>query len=766
MQKVLEGPQIGVAIDFEILESLRPLLRDGVERYWNELQHDEALCNALARANVLRFRDWPVFKSWTLFTGDPPGSFLSITDVAGITFVAGAGCIFRSSSAVVAQILAYAAYPKGIDPREFAGRHLLMAVIAGITFEAFREEWLADVRAGGPSTTELGHRFAAKLLTQWLDIDTSSEDLVYCDGAGDGGIDIAFLDRSDASDEDIEGMVAGDTWYVVQSKYGKAFQGTNTLLEEGQKIIDSLDGNRQRLSSLAEGLLERLLNFRRQATDRDRLILVFATELPLTEEQHRALRDIRAMGRERIGPLFDVEAVSIETIYQRTLETELLGPGERRVSIRGAMTRSGEDLLVGSVTLLDLFAFLKAYRDQTEDLDQIYEHNVRRFLGGRGRVNKAIQDTLRTNPERFGLFNNGITIVVKDFEVAEDGDTVLSDPYIVNGCQTTRSIWDVCYQRLEAGGHGSSPELEEWKTRAGKGVVVTKVARVGSDGDALERAITRFTNTQNAVREKDFLALTGDFRHWADQMGEKYDVYLETQRGGWESRKALQKQQPEQKQFKRYANAFDLLKVYGAGWMQEAGIAFGKNAPFLPNGSIFKRVMASAGSDGEEPYGVDDLYAAYRLQQTADDAHFGRGGQVTRRQTRYLYYLVVLDLLTDVMTRSGLNKNNSARTVALVAVLDSSNIAARDALVGSALEVVDTYMTQGLDESVFEEPAYKNVFNFDLNGFLKWEKLGKGEDNSPRLRSLLAVIKSSMGRMVGGQPSARQQIVQAISAQA
>ena len=56
-----------------------------------------------------------------------------------------------------------------------------------VDFESYRQEWLNDVKLGNPSTTELGHRFARKILTQWRDIDDSSDDLVYCDGAGDGG---------------------------------------------------------------------------------------------------------------------------------------------------------------------------------------------------------------------------------------------------------------------------------------------------------------------------------------------------------------------------------------------------------------------------------------------------------------------------------------------------------------------------------------------------------------------------------------------------
>ncbi|MGI8551455.1 MAG: AIPR family protein, partial [Dehalococcoidia bacterium] len=176
-----------------------------------------------------------------------------------------------------------------------------------VSFEDFRDSWLTDVREGDPSSTEIGHRFARKLLSQWRDLDDTSDDLVYCDGAGDGGIDIAHLYRGEGADSEADGTTEGHFWYLVQSKYGSAFRGAGTLLEEGQKLVDTLDGQRLRLSSLAEGLLERLTAFRRQASERDRIILVFATELPLTSDQKRALEDVRAIGRARLGSIFDVE---------------------------------------------------------------------------------------------------------------------------------------------------------------------------------------------------------------------------------------------------------------------------------------------------------------------------------------------------------------------------------------------------------------------------------------------------------------------------
>jgi hypothetical protein len=259
-----------------------------------------------------------------------------------------------------------------------------------------------------PTTTELGNRFAHKIIAQWLDEADPGEDLIFCDGAGDGGIDAAYLDRADDEGD----AASGSTWYLIQSKYGSALRGTDTLIVEGQKVIDTLDGKRLRLSSLAERTVERLRNFLAATGERDRIVLVFATERKLNENELRALEDLRTMGVGRFGPV-GVEAFSVENIYQRLLD-EGIAQKRLEVPLEGHFTASGADLLVGSVPLPDIYGFLKRYREATQDLDQLYERNVRKFLGGRTKINKAIATTLRENPERFGLYNNGITVVVSD----------------------------------------------------------------------------------------------------------------------------------------------------------------------------------------------------------------------------------------------------------------------------------------------------------------------------------------------------------------
>lgn len=207
-----------------------------------------------------------------------------------------------------------------------------------VDFEAFLASWRESVTAGNPSTTELGRRFAQKLVTQWLDASEAGTELVYCDGAGDGGVDLAVLDVG--SDDEADSQ-PGHVWYLVQSKYGGAFQGPTTLLVEAQKVIDTLDGKRLKLNSLAEGLQERLSLFRAQASSNDKIILVFATDRPLVEAEKRALNDIRSMGRERLGGLFDVETISVETIYSR-LGDEIVENGDRlHISLKSQAVPSG-----------------------------------------------------------------------------------------------------------------------------------------------------------------------------------------------------------------------------------------------------------------------------------------------------------------------------------------------------------------------------------------------------------------------------------------
>ena len=599
--------------------------------------------------------------------------------------------------------------------------------ISVITLQEFENQWLEEIVAGDPSTTQLGHKFAEKILRDWHEIDSNTAEVLLCDGAGDGGIDAAVFVA-----EDLAEGIEGDTWILIQSKYGSSFTGSETISSEAQKLFATLEGKRERLSSLSTELVTRLRNFLSNLGAKDRLEYVLATTKRLTAEEDEYLANIKTLGRSKFGDCFDIDSVSVETIYNKVAEDDVFGANKLQIKLKTIVASSGNILLVGATRLTDVFQFMQEYRSASGDLDLLYEKNVRKFLGNKRKVNKGIEATIENHPERFGLYNNGITIVAEDVTKLSPDELVLTNPFIVNGCQTTRSIWSVLQRKLKSGGTAPSEKQKEWEAKLNTAVVITKIVVVGSEGEELLTETTRYTNSQNAVGEKDFIALEKDFRSWAPQFNSRYGVFLEIQRGAWEARKAYQRQHPlTEPRYNEAAYAFDLLKAYAAGWLSEPGIAYAKNPPFAPGGSLFNKII----SDGT--FGVESLYSAYLMQKLANEYSFGRGAKTpTRGQTRYLFIMVAVDLVKDFLLNNRLDYSYSSICGA-VAKLDKAGLLRHFG--DAAVQLIDDYLTNGNEDCLFLEPEFQKMQ--DLNAFLKSEKLGKGDEFSPRLRTQIAMTK-------------------------
>lgn len=633
------------------------------------------------------------------------------------------------------------------------------------TFEQFLNEWMNDILEKNPSPLLLGQMFARKLLVQSKELDPESMDILVLDGSGDGGIDVAYLARPDAN-EDETVQEAGDSWFLLQGKYGTSFVGKETVIQESDKFFNSFNmkANRTRLSEEARKLFDRLDNFVKKSDPKsDALVWLFGSDRALSEEEVVTLNEVRDKGRKLLGPLFNADSISVESIYNRQREeqpvsNDLIIP--LNGNLVGASGKVEGDLLVGSVPLLNIYDFLKTYREKTGDLDMLYEKNVRKFLGTRRKVNRAIRETLNKTPNLFGLYNNGITIVASDFtNGTSNGSFKLSNPFVVNGCQTTKVLWEVFQQTIESGGSAETPEYNQWYERVKEGVVLTKVVKVGSAGEGALRDITRYTNSQTSVTEKDFIALDQGFQQWSSIMRDKYNIFLEIQRGGWDSQKARQKNNPNAKPYYvEYANAFDLIKVYSAGWLKEAGTAYGKNSPFAPTGYIFRRLTESE----SEKISVDDLYAAFRLKKKADEIGFGRGTQLSRRQTRYLFYLIVIHLLRSVLLFKGVTSNDKEVTKALLKMGENSD--ALKVLLETSLNLIDEYVNEGEGDTIFKEPGYRNGGN-DLHSFLRSGQIGKSKEESPILMTLMSSYEIYMSRSIAGQRPIRETIWDAISSE-
>jgi hypothetical protein len=113
--------------------------------------------------------------------------------------------------------------------------------------------------------------------------------------------------------------------------------------------------------------------------------------------------------------------------------------------------------------------------------------NIRDYLGSnrhKGNINAGIQKTLDDSPENFAVYNNGITVLVNNFQCNNNILTV-EGMNIVNGGQTTGSI-------------GNSQESE--------GHVIVRFIQVkNKDSDKfITDNIIKYNNIQNSVIPEDF----------------------------------------------------------------------------------------------------------------------------------------------------------------------------------------------------------------------------------------------------------------------
>ncbi len=597
-------------------------------------------------------------------------------------------------------------------------------------YELFKQSWLEDIEKGNLNNVIKGNKFAKKILKDWLDhgYDENNEKF-NGNGLGDGGIDFAYFQKKDENEEN---GYEGDTWYIIQTEYGKAFENIDALLNEYTKFIHAIEGKRNNLTSISNDELNRLQSFKKSYTESDRVVLVLATEDPLTEEQEKQKKYIEEnIELYKLSNNFEVKNISLKTLHNSLIEDDETKEITVPLYANIANAKHGDDLLIGSVELEKLYRFLKEYEKlRGGEFDLIYKKNVRMFLGSGKSVNKGIRKTIRENPEKFGLFNNGITIVVQDYQhIQNTGKYDLTQPYIVNGCQTTKIIYEELKNKLDKANIYSNTEHKKYLEKLKKGMLVVKIVKAENDeyGKELLKETTKYTNSQNTVNVKDFISLDEKFQAWKSEMRLRFDFFLEIQRGEFKSK---EKELTNDK----WANAFELIKIYGASFIDEAvpGTAYGKNSPFAPDGRIFEKITKN------KNFGVQDLFASYLLQKLTKELHFGeRGYDYRRGQTSFLFCFVFIQLLKDIARTAGLPTLPFNISNYVECILTDTHCEAARTIYEPAIKIVEDYMTTDKENSMSKEGK---SYTGNSNAFLKNDKLGKS-DWSPNLFKLIEIEK-------------------------
>jgi hypothetical protein len=125
---------------------------------------------------------------------------------------------------------------------------------------------------------------------------------------------------------------------------------------------------------------------------------------------------------------------------------------------------------------------------------RLLQGNVRSYLSNRGKVNRGIRDTIMAKPELFLAYNNGITATATAVEVTSSLITKVTDLQIVNGGQTTASLF---YAQRD---NKHAAQFDEAHIQAKLVVVSPELTQ------ELVPDISRFANSQNKVNEADFFS--------------------------------------------------------------------------------------------------------------------------------------------------------------------------------------------------------------------------------------------------------------------
>ncbi|ACB61828.1 hypothetical protein Exig_2378 [Exiguobacterium sibiricum 255-15] len=140
------------------------------------------------------------------------------------------------------------------------------------------------------------------------------------------------------------------------------------------------------------------------------------------------------------------------------------------------------------------------------DQSLLYD-NVRGFLGNTP-YNKKILSTLEKEPDKFFLYNNGITIVAETIESVKrinKFEVSLSNFQIVNGGQTLSSIFNFV-NNLKLNGK-TDDEISDILTPIFNSHVLVRLYKVPTESD-LKNLIAEYTNSQNSISDLNLKSIS------------------------------------------------------------------------------------------------------------------------------------------------------------------------------------------------------------------------------------------------------------------
>jgi len=345
-------------------------------------------------------------------------------------------------------------------------------------------------------TKFLTRALAAFCITSLTSADPASAASSVTDGYNDQGIDALYFDGADK------------TLYLIQSKWSK--NATKTLdLGSCLKVLDGVKALiRGDFSGFNKKITDRESEIRANLLMRSdvRVVLVIAFSSPQAlPDMVRNSIDQFLQQQNNVG---DTEIFSLE-VFDLTRIYSILNSTSKKISEQIALSEWGTmevpyRAYYGQVTASDVAGWARHGKG-------LLEKNIR-FYRGATDVNLGMETTIAEHPEWFWYFNNGITILCSRIEKTRlNGDSRNLGVFdcqgvsVVNGAQTVGVIWEIArrdpvrFKSLTSHIHVRLISLEHCPP--------------GFDAE-----VTRATNTQNRIANRDFAALDQTQQRLASEM--------------------------------------------------------------------------------------------------------------------------------------------------------------------------------------------------------------------------------------------------------
>ena len=449
---------------------------------------------------------------------------------------------------------------------------------------------LIDYSESAKNEVEKGKNFLQWILTRVFEATEDDAADAIVDGANDLGID-AYL-PVDFSENKIR---------LFQSKYGTSHsaEAISKFREDVKKLIKrDVTKMRPELAHLVTQIREKNL----------KVECCYVTDQKVEFQNEKYF-----------------EVVDIDEIIRRLWSRIKKPAAGKKSSIKLEKMLRHENTILGVMKLRELSDFIIKNRDY------VFESNIRQWMQFKTMINKGIRETLQNVPDKFFYYNNGITIVVADFEERENNSLTLNAPQIVNGAQTSNSILDRAKRTHNLDGS----------------ITVTIIK---ADDEKEQNNITKYRNSQNSVRGKDLVSLM-DFHKSIKSQLQNLCYFYEIQAGSFDSK--TKSQQSEYKgdvifnkylpvNHKKVIVAKDAIQALVAGIEQRPTEAYSSPAQFLPRGSKYDEVF---NENLKDEYRL--LLYPYLVKEYAKmvQKYGKRGGHKTKRYATLFFVAVYFRIL-------------------------------------------------------------------------------------------------------------------------